>query len=231
MSFSLGKGLHVILGRNGSGKTTLFRALCGVITPQSGQAELDGVNLLTLAPKKRARKVAAVLNSHRSVSGITGQALSEMALYAKSDMFMRPGKQELDRIRLIAGEMKISYLLDTLLENMSAGERQLLSLLSAEVQDTPLMLLDEPTSSLDYNRIHEFMTRAKANSKEKILVCTLHDPSLALRYADSILMIDEGKLICSFAPGQVSAEEAEKNLRLIYPSIHVFNTDRGLYAE
>jgi len=231
LSFSLDPGLHVILGQNGSGKTTFFRGLVNIIRPIAGEVLLDGENVLSLSPKKRARLISVVLGSHKTLAGITGEALAEMTLYSKSGLLLRPTEEDRQRIRLIAGEMGIAGLLDVPLEKMSSGERQMLSLLAAEVQNTPVMLLDEPTSSLDYNRIHEFMSRAKKISKEKILVCTLHDPALAVRYADRIMLIKNGDLVGDFSPNEVTAEKASNLLRQIYPNIQVFTTEKGLSIE
>jgi len=231
LSFSLERGLHVLLGQNGSGKTTLFRALLGIVPPRSGTVTLNGENLLNLSPKMRARRVSAVLGSHQTLHGITGQALAELALYAKSDLFSHPTQTDRQTIRDLAQQMGALSLLSVPLENMSAGERQLTALLAAAVQNTPLMLLDEPTSALDYNRTHDFMHRAKESAADKILLCTLHDPALALKYADTILLLKDGGVAAAFSPHETTAEKAQELLRQIYPAIRIFSTENGLSAE
>jgi len=227
LSFTLSCGLTVLLGENGSGKTTLFRALSSAIRPTAGTVTLDGEDLLALSPKKRAQKMAQVFGTHQTLSGITGEDLAEMALYPSHGLFYRPDKTAKEKILSVARELGAESLLARVLEEMSAGERQLSELVAALVQDTPLLLLDEPTSSLDYNRTHEFLRKAKTLSNRKILFATLHSPELALAYADRVLLLKDGGIVAEIVPAKESAAEVEAKLRLLYPQIAVTETDGG----
>ena len=228
ISFNLDKGLTVLLGQNGSGKTTLLRAISGSIRPEAGQITLNDENLLRLSVKQRARRVAQVAGTHQTLAGITGMDLAEMALHPAHGLFYRPGKAEREQIIKTAKTMEAETLLPRPLEKMSAGERQLVELTAALCQRTPLLLLDEPTSALDYNRTHDFLTKAKALAEEKILLATLHDPGLALCYADRILLLKDGEIIGDFSPHETDAWEAETMLRQLYPQIQVIHTAGGL---
>jgi len=221
VSFQLEKGFHVLLGRNGSGKTTLFRALAGTLCPEEGKIILNGENLRIMSARERARRLSAVLGTHQTLTGLSGMDLCEMAFYATGGLFDRPGRSEKETIRTNAALLGIEPLLERSLETLSAGERQMTELLAAMCQDTPLMLLDEPTSALDYNRTHDFLKKAKKLSETKLLLATLHDPSLALRYADSMLFLREGRIACKLTPAQSDESEAENKLRLLYPAIRV----------
>lgn len=224
INFHLDKGLTVLLGQNGSGKTTLLRAISGVIRPMAGQIMLNGENLLSLSVKQRASRLAQVTGTHQTLSGITGMDLAKMAFYPAHGLFFRPGKAEIEQIIQTANVLEAEMLLEQPLEKMSAGERQLVELTAALCQSTPLLLLDEPTSALDYNHTHDFLSKAKTLAKEKILLATLHDPGLALCYADRILLLKDGKIIGDFSPHETDAKEAQTILRKLYPQIQVIHT-------
>jgi len=221
ISFQLDVGLHILLGRNGSGKTTLFRAISGAVPSKSGGILLNGESLHKLSIKERAKRLAIVLGTHQTLEGITGEDLAEMAFYPRQNLFYKPGKKEKESVLHAAKEYGVEDLLERPLESMSAGERQTMELMTAILQDTPLLLLDEPTSTLDYNRTHEFLSKVKSISQKKIVLVTLHDPGLALRYADRILLIKEGQIAGDFAPSETSADVVEKMLRMLYPELRV----------
>lgn len=227
VSFRVSNGLTVLLGENGSGKTTLFRALSGSVRVSGGEVTLDGKNLLSLSPKERAGCISQVLGTHQTLAGITGEDLAEMAFYHKHGLFYAPEKAEKEQIRKTAREMNAAHLLERFLENMSAGERQTVELLAAVCQDTPLMLLDEPTSALDFNRTHDFLSRARSLGKQKIILASLHEPALALAYADRILLLKNGNLAGDFVPSDTPLEEIEKQLQLLYPRAKVISTENA----
>ncbi len=228
ISFRLEKGFHVLLGQNGSGKTTLLRTLSGSIRPEEGQILLNGENLLSLRVKQRARLLALVAGTHQTLSGITGMDLAEMALHPAHGLFYRLSKAEKAQLLQTARGMEAEALLERPLERISAGERQLVELTAALCQGTPLLLLDEPTSALDYNRTHDFLAKAKALGEEKILLATLHDPGLALSYADRILLLQDGEIIGDFSPRETDAAQAQAMLRLLYPQIQVLCAEGAL---
>lgn len=225
IGFSLSDGLTVLLGENGSGKTTLFRVLSGSLRPFSGTVLLDGEDLTRLSVKERAGRITLLTGTHQTLSGMTGLDLAEMAFYPAHGLFYRPGKRENEKISSLAREMGAEALLSRPLDAMSGGERQTVGLLAAVCQDTPVLLLDEPTAPLDYNRTHAFFRQAKALAEKKILLAAVHDPALALRYADRILLMKEGKLVRDLFLKQTAPTDAEEALKLLYPGIRVTLSD------
>jgi len=221
LSAEFDNGLTIILGQNGSGKTTIFRGILGSINQISGKISLDGKNLLKLSAREKAKYISVVRSVHNDISGITGKDYVLMAFYPQNSLFYNPDKKEIEIVLKIAKDLSAEHLLNKTLDKMSSGERQLIELLSALCQNTKVMLLDEPTSSLDYNRTHEFLERIKEISKDKIIVATLHDPNLAIKYADRILLLDSGTIVDDFNPKEETKEKIEERLRVIFPKFSV----------
>lgn len=225
IGFSISNGLTVLLGENGSGKTTLFRVLSGSLRPFSGSIHSDGEDLCTMTVRERAKRIALLTGKHQTLSGVTGYDLVEMAFYPANGLFFRVGKKQKERMTALAQKMGAEELLSRPLETMSGGERQTVGLLAAVCQDTPVLLLDEPTAPLDYNRTHAFFRQAKALAENRLLLAAVHDPALALRYADRILLLKEGRLVRDLILRQTELRDAEEALNLLYPGLRVSLSD------
>ncbi len=234
LSFKLRPGLTVLLGENGSGKTTLFRVLSGALRPASGTVTSGGTDLISLSAKKRAKLISLVTGQGGALPGLTCWDLCEMALYPAHGTVFLPGERERERIRETARTLGAEDLLPRTPDRMSGGERQTARLLAALVQDTPVMLLDEPTAPLDYRRAREFLSVLREHCRGKTMLASLHDPALALRFADRILLLKDGGIAGEFSPTAAGAEEAEEKLRLLFPDIRVVKEpggeDRGGFA-
>ncbi len=222
ISFTLDKGFNVLLGQNGSGKTTIFRALSGALPGTCGEIILEGTDISGLSVKKRAALVSYMNSEHTAMSGIDGMQLAKMAFYPSHGIFYTPGKKEEEFIRRTAEQFDAAALLEKNLNEMSSGERQLSWLIAAICQNTGLMMLDEPTSALDFNRTHDFLSKLQMQKEDKIIFASLHDPGLALEYADRILLLNEGKLCGEIIPKNTDAAEAEEKLRVLYPGIKIY---------
>ena len=222
LSLSAGPGVTGILGRNGCGKTTLFRALAGMLTPESGEI-LWGGSALPGSARKRAKLLAFMQQGTSAAAGIRAIDYIEMGFYAAKGPFFSPGAKEHERVKSLAASYGCGELLYRPMEAMSAGERQMTALLAAAVQDTPLLLLDEPTSALDYNHTHTFLSalRTLAKTDGKTVLAVLHDPSLALRYCGRIAVLDGGGVYAVFEPEKETPEHIRELLLPVYPGIRV----------
>jgi len=227
LNLEIKEGLNVLLGLNGSGKTTLFKAINGALKPVNGTIKLDDADVAKLSSKRRATLFASVQGTHRTLNGITARALVEMAFYPRSAIIHNLTKKEKETIEETAARFGAGHLLDRLTETLSAGERQLVELVAAVCQDTPVLLLDEPSSALDFNKTHEFFSMAKPLCGNKILFATLHDPNLALAYADNVILLGDGKIAGGFNPAVADSTEIEEKLALIYTDLKVIETNRG----
>jgi iron complex transport system ATP-binding protein len=183
-----GNKLIAIKGRNGAGKTTLLKTICGLIPIHTGKITINGEAISMLSPQQLAKKVAVVFTQRPVVSGLTVETVLEMGqLYSP----LSPSQRSDERQRL-AIQFGISHLSQTSIETLSDGEFQKMMIARALLQDTPVILLDEPTAFLDYVAKEEIMQLLKesARASEKLILFSSHDLELAGRYADEIFDFD-----------------------------------------
>lgn len=195
----LGTGtITAVIGPNGAGKTTLLRALGGLL-PGRGEANYDGRNLLLCKPAERARLVTympqtlpqgvvltvieAVITALRAAPGNHDEP--EAALHARADAALE---------YLEIGQLALSGI-----DELSGGQRQLVSLAQSIVRRPSILLLDEPTSALDPRHQLSVMqaVRNHVTTHEAIAIIVLHDLNLALQWADSAVLLKDGTLMAA----------------------------------
>ncbi|TGK07858.1 ATP-binding cassette domain-containing protein [Leptospira semungkisensis] len=203
----------VILGPNGAGKSTLLRLLSGEISPDQGFALLDGVPISSFSPEELAVR-RSVLSQETEIH--FPFLADEIVRMGRSSFQLRVSKEEEDRMSSRAfeevdlGERERFQIYNKL----SGGEKQRTQMARVILQDMDppvrerYVLLDEPGSSLDPNRLHSLLENAKNLSKRgRGVLCILHDLNLALRYADRIAVLKEGKLVADGTPDLVLEED------------------------
>lgn len=180
-----------ILGVNGAGKSTLLSCLNGLRRPATGSVMLDGVDILTLERRDRARLAAYVAQKVDA-----GHMTVFDAVLLGRTPHVRPGSRQkdiamcadmLDRIGLASLAMRP-------LRELSGGEAQKVMLARALVQEPRMLLLDEPTSNLDLRNQHDmlYLVRTLARERGIVVLMVLHDPCLALRFCDRFLFLKNG---------------------------------------
>ena len=192
VTFSVPAGSFLgIAGPNGAGKTTLLKLLCGELRAQSGTITLNDTPIGDLTVDQRARRMAVVRQLSTPAFGYTVAETVMMArtLYLGSAGFESAQDRSLVRAALRATDTE--NLANRALVSLSGGERQRVYIARALAQQTALLLLDEPTSSLDLRHqvsIHELLKTAQRQRQRTIITIT-HDISLAARYCDAILLL------------------------------------------
>jgi len=194
-----------ILGPNGSGKTTLLKLLAGVLRPDRGQVSLDGQDLRTFSRVELARRMAMVPQETHPAFEYTALEIVLMGRYAHLGAFEmeRPGDLR------VAGDCLeatgTSGLRDRLFHTLSGGEKQRVVIASALAQTTDLLLLDEPSSSLDLRYQLEIadLLRRLGRERGSTLVLSTHDLNFAASVCDALVLIREGRVIASGAPREV----------------------------
>lgn len=188
--------LNALIGRNGSGKSTLLRVLAGLGGYSRGSVALAGVELSAMTPQRLARTVAFVTTERVRVANLRCRDVVALGRAPFTNWFgrMQPGDEHavLDALRLVGMEEYARRTMDTL----SDGERQRIMIARALAQDTPLILLDEPTSFLDLPsryELVELLTRL-AHDEQKCVVYSTHELDIALSHSDAIMLIDTPRL-------------------------------------
>jgi ABC-type cobalamin/Fe3+-siderophores transport system ATPase subunit len=194
-----------IIGPNGAGKTTLLRAIAGVITIKSGGMELDGEELVKKSIVERAKLIASV-----------PQASTLPVSFSVLDMVMLGRTPYLNWLGQTSSlDEKISHtalqqtqsidLSERKLGELSAGEQQRVLLARALAQSTPVLLMDEPTTHLDLRFQIELLDLVKQLTMQKsiITIIVLHDLNLASRYADEMILLEQGQIAAFGKPQKV----------------------------
>lgn len=188
--------LTALIGRNGSGKSTLLRAIAGLNSHYSGRILLDGKEVASLSPAMLARLIAFVSTKSIRVANLRCEHLVAMgrAPYTNWIGRMQPADKEIvDRsLRLVGMADYASRTLDT----MSDGECQRIMIARALAQDTPIVLLDEPTSFLDLPNRYELCTllATLAHQEGKTILFSTHELDIALKMTDSITLVHDHTL-------------------------------------
>jgi iron complex transport system ATP-binding protein len=202
--------LTCLLGVNGCGKSTLLRTMCGFLPPLDGEILIDGENLNLLTASEKSRKISIVLTHNEDIRGMTVWDVVAMGRSPYTGYWGRLSdndRQIVSESLAMAGicptptlprEGERSFL-DRRITEISDGERQKVMIAKAIAQQTPVILLDEPTAFLDYpskRRMFRLLTQVARDLNKAILLST-HDIDHAKRYGDVAWMMDKGQLRCS----------------------------------
>lgn len=223
ISFSLYPGEMVgILGRNGCGKTTMLRAITGEIPCIRGEIRLQGEDIRRLSVRERARRTAVMPQGGHATPGITVLEAIAMGGYAQEGFRWGLSPRLRQKVESCAEDLGISSLLHRDLGLLSQGQRQMVLLCRLLVQDTPLMLLDEPNAALDYDNARQLLYRLRqlVRQKERGALLVLHDPQLALSYCSRLLIVHQGKISADVST-EAPVKALEKSLNILYPGLRL----------
>lgn len=198
-----------LIGKNGAGKTTLLRGLTGLLPLRSGKITIDGTDIALLSTRERARLISVV---PQAVSLPPGYTVYETISHGRTAYLNWYGKlSETDR-QIIDHAISITGLDDLTekeISTISGGEQQRVILARALVQNAPIMILDEPTSSLDIHyQVALLRLEREICRKECIAaVFIIHDLNLAARFADRVALLHQGKIKAVGTPQEVLRED------------------------
>ncbi|MEM7124723.1 MAG: ABC transporter ATP-binding protein [Chloroflexota bacterium] len=188
--------LVCLLGPNGAGKSTLMRTLAGMQPPLAGQVRLDGEDIGTLRPQVVAKKLSVVLTEQVHAGLLSAYALIALGRYPHTDWRGTLSAADEVIVQDAIDAVGVVPLAARPVSQLSDGERQKVMIARALAQQPKLMLLDEPTAFLDLPRRVEIMQilRRLAYSRQRAILLSTHDLDLALRSADTLWLLSEGKL-------------------------------------
>ncbi|AXF85604.1 putative siderophore transport system ATP-binding protein YusV [Ephemeroptericola cinctiostellae] len=213
-SLSLASGqVGVIVGANGCGKSTLLKAIAKLHPLDEGQIVLNGRNTRLMSNQQMARQVSLLPQSANAPEGMTVGMLVRYGRYPYQGLFRSWSKTDDLAVRLSMDKLGVLEFENRRLDELSGGQRQRCWLAMILAQDTPLVLLDEPTSMLDLGHQIEVLEQIKGLAQMgKSVLLVLHDLALAVRYADQIFAMNEGQIICSGTAQEIVTAELIKML-------------------
>ncbi|MDO9546544.1 MAG: ABC transporter ATP-binding protein [Pelolinea sp.] len=195
IQFELSEGqLLAVIGPNGSGKTTLVRAISQVLPFIDAQIHINGTNLMQTNETERSRLIAVVPQSTFVPPHFLVEEVVLMGRAPYMNWSGRAKQDDLDRARKAMGQTDVEKFRYCVCGELSAGERQRVILARALAQDTPVLLMDEPTSHLDLRHQIEFLelTRSLCQKGGKTVLVAMHDLNLAARFGDVFLAMKYG---------------------------------------
>lgn len=196
ISFSAESGDFLsVLGANGAGKSTLFRCLLGGLTDYTGAIALDGRDVRTLSRRETAEHIAYIPQIHRPTFGYSVLDTTLMGLTRQLSPFRSPTpemeKQAMDALE----QMGVAQLAERNFATLSGGEQQLVLIARALCQQSDILVMDEPTSSLDYGNQLRVLERVRLLAQQGYTVLlSTHDPQHALRFSRRVLALSGGQV-------------------------------------
>ncbi|MBV9775079.1 MAG: ABC transporter ATP-binding protein [Gemmatimonadetes bacterium] len=197
-----------VLGPNGSGKSTLLRALLGTLAPAAGTVRFGGLTLAEWPRAALAREVGVVPQGEEAVFPMSVRELVGMGRYPHLGPWRREGEADRRAVREAMRRADVDGLADRPVGTLSGGERQRARVARALAQEPRALALDEPTAALDV--AHEMaifeLLRDLGRAGTTVLLVT-HNLNLAARYADRLVVLDEGRVAAEGTPSEVLTAE------------------------
>ena len=203
-----------VLGPNGGGKTTLFRTLLGLLEAQAGEVRLEGQALGALARSEVARRMGYVPQGHAAQFAFTVRDAVLMGRTAHVGLFAAPGAADRAAAERAIEALGIGALAERVVTELSGGERQLAMIARALAQGARLLVLDEPTASLDFgNQVRVLREIRRLAAEGYAVVFSSHDPGQAFLAAGRVLLLARGGAFRQGVPEDVITAE---NLHEVY---------------
>ena len=205
VSFSSSGGEAIaVLGPNGVGKSTFFKCILGFLPIRKGKIEIEGKDVSIMKGKELSKYIAYIPQSSSPVFNHTVLDSVTMGMNNQIGLFSAPGEKEREKAAAALDRLGILKLKDRGCLNISGGERQLMLIARAMVQDARIIVMDEPTSSLDYGNSCRVMETIMSLSKDGYTILfSTHDPDAAMRYSDRVIAFYKGEIIRDGKPSTV----------------------------
>lgn len=199
----------VIIGPNGCGKSTLLRSLCRLLPPMAGTVYLDGKDIHRLPSKWLAQQIGLLPQSAQIPAGIRVIDLVSRGRFPHQGLFRQWSDEDADIVYQAMLATDIVELADHEVDQLSGGQRQRVWIAMVLAQQTPLLLLDEPTTYLDIAHQVELLELFRSLNRNNgyTLVAVLHDLNQACRYADHLIVMAGGRIAAEGSPSELMTTE------------------------
>lgn len=202
-----------LLGANGCGKTTLIKTILGLLPVQGGEVLLDGKNIKNWTSAQIARVIGYIPQMHTPPFPFEVLDVVLMGRTAHIKPFSSPSPQDVKIAERALDMLNISYLRDRVYTEISGGERQLVLIARALAQEPRILIMDEPTASLDFGNQIKVLSHVKQLAGMNIAVLmSCHFPEHAFIYSNRAVLLNEGRILHSGTPGETITAERLKTL-------------------
>lgn len=222
VSFELPKGkIIALLGPNGCGKSTLLKAMARILKPMTGQVFWNDQDLHQMPSRQLSKELALLPQTQPIPEGVKVKDLVAYGRSPYTGFWGRLNKEDNRIIKDVMAQVGITELGEQLVSELSGGQRQRAWLAMTLAQDTPYLLLDEPTTYMDLSHQVELMqTLRKLNSSGKTIITVLHDINQAARYCDHLIVMKDGEIITQGEPENVLTKDMLKTVFSLDAQIH-----------
>ncbi|WP_208664564.1 ABC transporter ATP-binding protein [Listeria monocytogenes] len=206
VSFTIQKNkINTIVGPNGSGKSTLLEILARLLSPNSGDVLLEGKSIFEWKAKEFAQNVAIVHQSNVLPNKLMVKELLYFGRLPYKNWRMTRTKEDDLAVERALMQTELTEKAEKFVDSLSGGERQRVFIATALVQDTPILLLDEPTTFLDmYFQLEILELVKRLNQEENLtIVMILHDLNQALMYSDHLIVMKNGEVVAKGEPEEL----------------------------
>ena len=214
------KKITSMIGPNGSGKTTLLKTLARILLPENGNVRIDGEDIDRLNTKSVAKKIASLSQKNNANVGLSVAEIVAYGRFPYQKSFAGLQKEDHELIQWALEVTGLLELKQRTLNTLSGGQQQRVWIAMALAQDTDILILDEPISSLDpAHQLEILYLLEDINRQGKTILMTIHDLNHAAQFSDYIMGLKQGQLLLKGEPQEVFTAERLLELFDIRPEV------------
>lgn len=195
-NLTLETGLYALVGRNGAGKSTFLNTLLGDLKLANGSISIKGKQIGDMSLGELSKTISIVRSKPILHGEFRAKDILMLGRLPYQNMLSKPSPEDYEMIDAIAHQLNIADLLSRDYNSLSDGEKQLIMVGRAFVQDTDVILLDEPSAFLDLVNKQELLKRLKSLSANKLIIFSTHHVEILPEYCDGVLLIANNELQC-----------------------------------
>ncbi len=216
-----------VVGPNGVGKSTLFHCILGLLNGFKGQIKVDNNDIRNLSIKEMARLIAYIPQSHYPSFNFSVFDMVLMGTSNQVSSVATPGKKQTDLVEMALERMRIAQLRNRGYTQISGGERQLVLIARALVQQTRVLILDEPTANLDFGNQIRVLTQIQSLAREGYtIIQSTHNPEHTFMFSDCVTALHKGKVLANGAPSNIFTKELIQKLYDVDIEVHSLYEDK-----